>query len=60
VETADEVKHHYPMAAKGFLAENPHSPEAEVRLGNAGNLCRRTGCNKYVETILDAADKIED
>ena len=48
------------MTAKGFLAENPHPKEAEVRHAIAGNLCRCTGYNKYVEAILDAADRMED
>jgi carbon-monoxide dehydrogenase small subunit len=47
------------MTAKGFLAENPHPTEEEVRHSIAGNLCRCTGYNKYVEAILDAAEKIE-
>ena len=47
------------MVAKGFLAENPQPTEEEVRHGIAGNLCRCTGYNKYVEAILDAAEKIE-
>ncbi len=42
------------MAAKGFLMENPNPSEKEVRNAIAGNLCRCTGYNKYVEAILDA------
>jgi carbon-monoxide dehydrogenase small subunit len=41
-------------------AENPRPTEEEVRHGIAGNLCRCTGYNKYVEAILDAAEKIEE
>ena len=48
------------MTAKGFLAENPRPTEDEIRHGIAGNLCRCTGYNKYVEAILDAAEKIEE
>jgi len=48
------------MTAKGFLAENPRPTEEEVRHSIAGNLCRCTGYNKYVEAILDAAEKIEE
>lgn len=47
------------MVAKGYLAENPRPTEEEVRHAIAGNLCRCTGYNKYVEAILDAAGKIE-
>ena len=47
------------MVAKGFLEENPSPNEEEVRHAIAGNLCRCTGYNKYVEAILDAAEKME-
>jgi len=46
------------MAAKGLLDENPNPSEAEVRRAIAGNLCRCTGYNKYVEAILDTAARI--
>ena len=45
------------MAAKGLLNKNPKPNEAEVRRAIAGNLCRCTGYNKYVEAILDVAAK---
>jgi carbon-monoxide dehydrogenase small subunit len=45
------------MAAKGLLNENPKPSEEEVRRAIAGNLCRCTGYNKYVEAILDVAAK---
>jgi aerobic-type carbon monoxide dehydrogenase small subunit (CoxS/CutS family) len=47
------------MAAKGLLSEHPNPSEDEVRKSIAGNLCRCTGYNKYVEAILDAAAKIK-
>ena len=46
------------MAAKGLLNENPKPSEEEVRRAIAGNLCRCTGYNKYVEAILDVATKL--
>lgn len=46
------------MAAKGLLDENPNPSEEEARKAIAGNLCRCTGYNKYVEAILDTATKI--
>lgn len=46
------------MVAKGLLMENPKPSEEEVRKSIAGNLCRCTGYNKYVEAILDAATKL--
>jgi carbon-monoxide dehydrogenase small subunit len=45
------------MAAKGLLNENPKPSEEEVRKAIAGNLCRCTGYNKYVEAILETASK---
>jgi carbon-monoxide dehydrogenase small subunit len=45
------------MAAKGLLNKNPKPSEEEVRRAIAGNLCRCTGYNKYVEAILDVAAK---
>ncbi len=47
------------MAAKGLLNENPKPSEEEVRRAIAGNLCRCTGYNKYVEAILDASEKLQ-
>ena len=46
------------MAAKGLLMESPKPSEEKVRQAIAGNLCRCTGYNKYVEAILDAATKL--
>lgn len=46
------------MAAKGLLLETPVPTDEEVRNGIAGNLCRCSGYNKYVEAILDAAEKL--
>lgn len=44
------------MAAKGLLNESAKPTEEEVRRSIAGNLCRCTGYNKYVEAILDVAE----
>jgi aerobic carbon-monoxide dehydrogenase small subunit len=38
-----------------FLQENPHPTEPEVRMGMAGNLCRCTGYQNIVKSILAAA-----
>ena len=43
------------MAAASFLKENPSPTEAEVREALAGNLCRCTGYQNIVASILDAA-----
>jgi carbon-monoxide dehydrogenase small subunit len=43
------------MAAASFLAENPSPTEEEVREALKGNLCRCTGYQNIVESILDAA-----
>jgi len=45
------------MAVKGLLTKNPKPSEEEVRRAIAGNLCRCTGYNKYVEAVLDVAEK---
>ncbi len=44
------------MAAKAFLARNPRPTEAEVRAGLAGNLCRCTGYDKIVRSIMSLAE----
>ncbi|MFV0525753.1 MAG: (2Fe-2S)-binding protein [Acidimicrobiales bacterium] len=43
------------MAATSLLAENPDPSEAEVRLGLEGNLCRCTGYQNIVRSVLSAA-----
>jgi len=44
------------VAAKALLDRNPSPTEEEVRYAIAGNLCRCTGYDKIVRSILDAAD----
>jgi carbon-monoxide dehydrogenase small subunit len=46
------------MAAASFLRENPDPTEAEVREALAGNLCRCTGYQNIVGSILDAARRM--
>ncbi len=43
------------MAAASFLKENPTPTEEEVRTSLEGNLCRCTGYQNIVASILDAA-----
>ena len=43
------------MAASSFLKENPSPTEQEVRESLEGNLCRCTGYQNIVKSILDAA-----
>ncbi len=43
------------MAAASFLKENPSPTEEEVRVALEGNLCRCTGYQNIVKSILDAA-----
>jgi len=43
------------MMAKAILDRNPHSSEADVRLGLIGNLCRCGTHNRIVRAILKAA-----
>ena len=46
------------MRATEFLKENPNPTEDEIRWGISGNLCRCTGYNNIVKSILYAAAKI--
>ena len=46
------------VAAKVLLDENPDPTETEVRYALAGNLCRCTGYDKIVRSVLDAAVQI--
>jgi aerobic carbon-monoxide dehydrogenase small subunit len=43
------------MAASSLLDENPNPTEEEVRLGLEGNICRCTGYQKIVESVMWAA-----
>ena len=43
------------MAATSLLDENPNPTEEEVRLGLEGNICRCTGYQKIVESVMWAA-----
>jgi carbon-monoxide dehydrogenase small subunit len=43
------------LAAASFLKETPSPTEAEVREALEGNLCRCTGYQNIVKSILDAA-----
>jgi aerobic carbon-monoxide dehydrogenase small subunit len=43
------------MAAASYLKENPSPTEEEVREALEGNLCRCTGYQNIVKSILDAA-----
>ena len=46
------------MAAKALLDRNPNPTEVEVRYALAGNLCRCTGYDKIVRSVLDAAERM--
>lgn len=46
------------MRATELLKHNPSPTEEEIRWGIAGNLCRCTGYNNIVKSILYAAAKI--
>jgi carbon-monoxide dehydrogenase small subunit len=43
------------MAAASYLKENPSPTEEDVRLALEGNLCRCTGYQNIVKSILDGA-----
>src|SRR5947208_11837792 len=46
------------MAADSYLRENPDPTEEEVRESLEGNLCRCTGYQNIVTSILDAAARM--
>jgi carbon-monoxide dehydrogenase small subunit len=46
------------IASCALLARNPAPSEHEVRHGLNGNLCRCTGYTQIVESVLDAAEKM--
>ena len=46
------------MAAASYLNENPTPTEEEVRESLEGNLCRCTGYQNIVKSILDAAGQM--
>jgi carbon-monoxide dehydrogenase small subunit len=46
------------MAADSFLRENPNPTEEQVREALEGNLCRCTGYQNIVKSILDAAQQM--
>ena len=47
------------VAGKALLDRNPDPTEEEVRYAVAGNLCRCTGYDKIVRSILAAADEMK-
>jgi aerobic carbon-monoxide dehydrogenase small subunit len=46
------------MAAKALLAANPDPTEEDVRWALSGNLCRCTGYQNIVKSVLWAAEKL--
>jgi carbon-monoxide dehydrogenase small subunit len=46
------------MAAQSYLKENPSPTEEQVRMALEGNLCRCTGYQNIVKSILDAAGRM--
>ena len=48
------------VAGKALLDRNPDPSETEVRYGIAGNLCRCTGYDKIVRSILAAAAEMKE
>ena len=43
------------MSAKALLARNPHPTVEDVRAALAGNICRCSNYNHYVEAVMAAA-----
>ena len=48
------------VAAKALLDRNPDPTETEVRYALAGNLCRCTGYDKIIRSVLAAADRMNE
>lgn len=46
------------IAAKALLERNPDPTETEVRFWLAGNLCRCTGYDKIIRSVLIAAEEM--
>jgi carbon-monoxide dehydrogenase small subunit len=46
------------FSALQLLSENPNPTEAEIRIGIAGNLCRCTGYQFIVDSIMAAARRL--
>jgi carbon-monoxide dehydrogenase small subunit len=46
------------MTMKAFLAENPNPSTAEIRTVLAGHLCRCTGYQQIVESVVEAAERM--
>ena len=47
------------MASVALLKENPNPTEEQVRMDLEGNLCRGTGYQKIVDSVLWAAENPE-
>jgi aerobic carbon-monoxide dehydrogenase small subunit len=47
------------LAAASYLRQNPDPTEEEVREALAGNLCRCTGYQNIVKSVLDAAERVD-
>lgn len=45
------------IAAKALLEKNPDPTETQVRYWLAGNLCRCTGYDKIIRSVLDVANE---
>lgn len=46
------------VATKALLEKNPNPTETEVRFWLAGNLCRCTGYDKIIRTVMDTAAEL--
>jgi carbon-monoxide dehydrogenase small subunit len=47
------------VTAAGYLRENPHATEDDIRHVFVGNLCRCTGYKKPIEAVLSAVSEME-
>lgn len=47
------------MRAYRFLQENPTPTESEVRMGLSGNLCRCTGYQNIIKSVMKASENLQ-
>ena len=48
------------IAANALIEHSPNPTEAQARYWLAGNLCRRTGYDKIIRAVLDAAQQMRE
>ncbi|NTZ17327.1 hypothetical protein EXW96_07055 [Paenibacillus sp. JMULE4] len=47
------------ITVSAYLAENPDPSEYEIREALSGNICRCTGYQNIIESVIEAAQKMK-